>query len=295
MQHVTTWILHHIQSDGGKVNTGNRFTVSDSGAIGISCGGATPSLSVMYPKRNEPPLALSDDKVYLSAIFLKISGKEYLAAACKEDGCLYLWDIDLRTSKKVFDPKLPEDKFFKDMVICKIDGNTVAFAEKCPLVDGSRRVFIIKTDTDQWILSAMLRLFISGNIHDICCSKAEGGANQLLHCQLNDSQIMAVEMGSGKTRWGLGKEWMGNEFEPKSICADDDNTLFVADWGQDKIHVLSATDGTGIKCFDVGSYYDINNIFTVRFHDKHLYIERKILTQKFQKYAILKFRLIEEM
>ena len=46
-----------------------------------------------------------------------------------------------------------------------------------------------------------------------------------------------------------------------------------------------------MKRLDVGSYYDIYNIFTVRFHDHHLYAEHKIHNAK---YAISKFKRIAE-
>ena len=79
---------------------------------------------------------------------------------------------------------------------------------------------------------------------------------------------------------------MGKKFEPWSICTDDDNTVYVADFDQDKIHLLSASDGSVLKQFD-GKNIGIINIFTVRFHDQHLYVEHKIGGSK---YAIIKFK-----
>ena len=83
---------------------------------------------------------------------------------------------------------------------------------------------------------------------------------------------------------------MGEKFEPWTICTDANDTVYVADFGQRKIHLLSASDGTLIKQFDCRNY-DIHNIFAVRFHDQHLYEEHKIPKSK---YAISKFRHLEE-
>ena len=104
---------------------------------------------------------------------------------------------------------------------------------------------------------------------------------------------MAVEMVGGKTRWDAGKEQMGEKFKPWSICADQNDCAYVADFGQHKIHLLSTSDGTLIKELDVGSHYGFINIFCVRFQDQHLYVERKIVQeQEVKKYAITEFKLI---
>ena len=108
----------------------------------------------------------------------------------------------------------------------------------------------------------------------MCYVEVEGTPCLLL-CVPWAHHVMAVEMVGGKTRWEVGKEQMGEKFRPWSICTDENNTAYVADFGQDKIHLLSATDGTLIKLFDCRNY-DIYNIFCVRFHDQHLYVEHKI-------------------
>ena len=289
------WTLDHVQADSKYVKMTNRFAVSESGAIGISCE-ESPSLSVMYPDTHRPLVILSNHKACQSATFMKISGKEYLAVAGDEDGCLYLWDIESRTSRKVFDPKLPNDKVDKYMNICKIDENTIGYGEVFASLDGSRRVFILKTDTEEeWYLSETLKLFTPDNIWDMCHMEMVDGASCLLLCIPEDKCIMAAEMEDGKARWQAGKQQMGQEFYPWSICTDQNDCIYVADNGQDKIHLLMATDGTVIKRFDVGSYYGIQNVFTVRFHDQHLYIEWKIHTEKVKKYAITKYKQITEM
>ena len=88
---METWNVDHVQViKDNKLNAANRFSISESGAIGISCT-ENPSLTVMFPGTDKSPTVLSNDKIFRSAIFLKIRGKEYLATACDEDGCLYFW------------------------------------------------------------------------------------------------------------------------------------------------------------------------------------------------------------
>ena len=217
---------------------------------------------------------------------MKVSGKEYLAASCREDGCLYLWDIESETSKKVFDPKLPEDQNDKGMNIFRIDERTIGYGEACASPDGSRRVFILKTDTEEMTLSGMLRLFTLDIICDICYMEVDGGTPCLLLCVPGAQRVMAVEMVGGKTRWEVGQKQMGEKFKPYSICTDQTDCAYIADFGQQKIHLLSASDGTVLKQLD-GRNFGIRNIFTVRFHDQHHYVEHTIPGSK---YAISKFK-----
>ena len=83
---------------------------------------------------------------------------------------------------------------------------------------------------------------------------------------------------------------MGEEFEPWAVCTNKNDTVYVADFKQRMIHILSATDCVVIKWFDCRNY-DINNLITVRYHDQHLYIGHKIPKSK---YAISKFKEIED-
>ena len=294
LEPVQKLTLDHVQTDPKYIKASNRFAVSESGAIGISCD-ETPSLSVMYPDTDKPPVILSNDMIYLSATFVKFRGKEHLAAACLEDGCLHLRDIASKTYKKVFDPKLPMDKYLKYMNICKIDDSTIGYGQVYAAPDRSRSVFILKTDTQELTLSSTLRLFTPGNIWDICYTEVEGGTPCLLLCLPREHRIVAVEMIGGRTRWEVGKEQMGEKFKPWSICTDQNNCVYVADNRQTSIHLLSASDGTVIKQYDVGSFYGLKNIFGIRIYDQHLYIQHKIYTKKVQKYAITKFKQIEEI
>ena len=296
IQLVKTWSLDHVKSNSRNVPVENRFTVSKSGAVGISCE-ESPSLSVMYPDMNKSPVILSNEILYRSATFVNISGKEYLAAACGKDGCLHFWNIQSKTFQKGFDTNLPKDKLSKDMVICRIDEGTVGYGEEDSSLDGSRRVFILKMDTEEFTLSSTVKIFTPGDICDMCYTEVNSGIPCLLLCVRFACCIKEVEMDGGRTRWKVGKEQMGEKFLPLSICTDDDGTLYVADFGLSIIHLLYATDGTVIKQFNIGRYHGIVNIFAVRFHDQHLYVERKrkILGGSMRKYATMKFKQTEKM
>ena len=254
--------------------------------IGISCA-ENPSLSVMYPGTDKSPTVLSN-KLHSSATFVKVSDKEFLAASCLDDGCLYLWDIESKTPKNVFDPKLPK-KQFKYMNICKINDNTIGYGEVNVSPDGSRRVFILKMNTQELTLSSTFRLFTPDNIWDMCYTEVDGGTPCLLLCVPLAQRIMVVEMIGGKTRWEAGKEQIGEEFFPWSVCTDQNDCAYVADFTQNMVHLLSATDGAVIKRFDPLND-SVWNIFTVRFHDEHLYVEHKIPGLK---YVISKFKEID--
>ena len=188
--------------------------MSESGAIGISCD-ENPSLSILYPGTDKAPVILSNDMLYSSATFVKFRGKEHPAAAYREDGCLHLWDIESKTYKEVFDPRLPKEKKLKDMNICMIDESTIGFGEVGASLDGSRRVFILKTNTAaDWTLSGTLKLFTPDNIWDMCYAEVVDGTPCLLLCIPYGNRILAVEMEDGKTRWEVGKEQMGEKFDP---------------------------------------------------------------------------------
>ena len=55
---VKTWDLSHVNTRETMVNKGNSFSVSESGAIGIS-NYEKPSLSVVYPDTDKVPTILS--------------------------------------------------------------------------------------------------------------------------------------------------------------------------------------------------------------------------------------------
>ena len=282
---VATWNVDHVQL-GSNFYATNKFSVSESGGIAISCN-EKPSLSVMYPDTDKEPIILSNDTIYRSATFVNISGKEYLATACNEDGCLYLWDTESNTPKNVFDPMLPEDQQYKNMNTCKLRDNIVGYGEANVSPDGSRRVFILKTDTEKITLSSTLRLFTPDIILDMCYTEVDGGTPCVPLCAPLTQKIIAVEMVGGKTRWEVGKEEMGEKFLPCSICTDDDNKVYVADCNQDMIHLLSAEEGSVVTSINL-LHYRIVSPFAVRFQDQCIYVEHLYMPGK--KYAISKFK-----
>ena len=191
------WSLDHIEPVPRLISTSNRFTVSESGAIGINCD-ESPSLSVRYQDTDKVPVILSNDTIYHSATFVKSRGKEHLAAACDVDGCLHLWDIESRTYRKVFDPKLPMDKPLKEMNIFRIDDNTIGYGEGNPSLDGSRKVFILKTDTvGEWTLCETLILFTTDNIQDMCHTEMVDGTSLSASVHYRGQ----VYHGGGDGRW----------------------------------------------------------------------------------------------
>ena len=293
LQLLRTWSLDHTNRTPGKIARPNQFSVSESGAIGISCD-ESPSLSVIYPDTDEAPVILSNEMTYCSATFVKFRGKEHLAAECVVDGCLHLWDIKSKTFRNFFDPKIPIEKQYKHMNICNIDESTIGYGEVFPSLDESRRVFILKTDTaEHFTLCGTVKLFTPGNIWGMCHIEMEDGTPCLLFCIQYDNRVMSVKMVGGKTRWEVGKEQMGERFDPYKICTDDDNTVYVADFGSGKIHLLSPSDGTVIKRFDVGGFYGIKKIVAVRFYNQHLYVEHAATNGNV--YTIVQFKRIKEM
>ena len=179
------------------------------------------------------------------------------------------------------------------MNIFKIDDSTIGCGEAHGSPDGSRRVFILKTDTAEPTLSSTLRLSTPRNIWDTCHIRMADGTQCLLLCVPYDHSIMAVEIGlvGVKTRWTIGKKEMGEKFNPWSICIDDDNIVYVADSSQHMIHLLSGEDGSLIKFIKLIGY-GIANLIAVRVSDQYLHVkhyekpgdENKIRKFKFLNY-----------
>ena len=100
-----------------------RFSTSQlSDSIGIASRDFEPTLSIMYPGTDKPPLILSKDDRYTSALFVTISGQEYLAATFKDS--IHLWNLANNTSKVVY--KFEKTGHWR---LCVIDENTVACVE----------------------------------------------------------------------------------------------------------------------------------------------------------------------
>ena len=86
------------------------------------------------------------------------------------------------------------------MTIFKMDESTIGYGEVMPSSDGSRRVFVLKTDTQELTLSSTLKLFTPHEIWDMCYLKVADGTPCLFLCIPHDRRIMAVEMIGGRTR-----------------------------------------------------------------------------------------------
>ena len=90
--------VSHIALGRASSSLYTKFTVSRS--IGIASPQAKPTLSVVYPTKDEITLVLSRDGLYTSALFITIADQEYLASASR-DG-IRLWNLANNTSKVVY-------------------------------------------------------------------------------------------------------------------------------------------------------------------------------------------------
>ena len=264
-----TWHLDHIEISGN-IFAGTRFSVSESGVIGISCE-EQPFLSVIYPGTQKPPLILTALKPHRFATFIKSADREFLATLSPDDENLYLWDISKGTSTKKFNPKMHEGKFTGYLQIFVIDDKTIGYAE---IPSNKRfRVFFINTENTQgqWPSST---LTLSTNVQfipDMCYIKMSDGTPCLLLCSVSDHCVQAVELMGGKIRWQTGKLQMGEYCFPWSICTDEHNTVYVTDYLDHRMHILSGEDGSVIRSINLMPF-GVGHAVCVRVHDKYLYV-----------------------
>ena len=248
----------------------NNFLLSSSGAIGIVCLFGSPSLSVIYPGSSHPPQVLSNEgRLYWSAVFMKNLGKECLAVTCRNNNTVHLWNLEDSTSSIVY--KEMSDKG-KNMNLCVIDDRTVAYGEVIPSGDGCQKIYILMTNTQPWSLSSTLVVRGIRSIQDMCYMKSADGTPCLLLACPNDGNVQAVEIVSGRIRWKVGGQQMGTQgCYSLSICTDENNTVYVADWVNNKIHILSGEDGSFIRSINLMPY-DVWFPSCVRIHDQHIYM-----------------------
>ena len=139
----------------------NKFSLSSSGAVGIICPYGALSLSVIY--RGSSQLlqeSLTYRSYYYSAVFMKNSGKLHLAATCKNDNTLHLWNLENNTSSIVYKEKSDKGK---EMNLCVIDDRTVAYGAVNPSrEDKSNKIYILMMNTQPWTLSSMLLVHAAG-------------------------------------------------------------------------------------------------------------------------------------
>ena len=250
------------------------FSVSQlSSSIAVTSPYEKPSLSVMYPGTNKPPLILSNDGHYTSPVFVIISNKEYLAAASKD--VIHLWNLDRNKSSIVY--KLSE---INNWHLCVIDKRTVACVGKETASDGFNKIYLLNTDSEQFTLSGTLRVKaeLSGTLRaraseeitNMCYMKTADSTPCVLLSFTFRGLLQCVEMVGGKVRWRFGKQQIGEQFLPWSVCTDG-STIFVADIAQSRLHLLSVEDGsvlTSIYLLPLGIVYP----GCVRLQGEHLYV-----------------------
>ena len=249
---------------------------SPPGSIGIASIQAKPSLSVMYPGTDKPPLNLSRDDAYRSAFFITISDQEHLAAACR-DG-IFLWNLADNTSKVVY-------KFEKSggWRLCVIDEGTVACVSEEPSSDGFIYIHIIKIDAQMWTLSSSQFVKEKALLSDIPFVKTTDGTACLLLSFVNNNLTQCLEMVGGRVQWQVVEEQIGASFLPWSICTDG-STLFVVDAVGNKLYLLSVEDGSVLRSISLGPF-DIHFTGYVQLQGEHLYIAH----EKSDTYCISKF------
>ena len=281
---LETWPLDHVQIDKNEISLNNRFAISESGAIVISCE-EQPHLSLIYPGTKKPPLILTTES-HRFATFIKSADREFLVTLGSDDENLHLWDISKGTSTKKFDPKMHEGKFKGYPKIFVIDDKTMGYAAEPS--NKRFRVFFINMGEDRletWSGSILIPTNMSGSRRDICFIKMRDGTPCLLLCSNHDRCVQAVQMIGGKIRWETGVQQMGKHCQLWSIYTDEINTVYVTDsfWGI--IHILSGEDGTFIRSINLGPY-GIYNPLCVRVHDKYLYMMHGVYNKR---YEIAKF------
>ena len=163
----TLKVNHIVKSAGDRsssLNTG--FAVSESsGSIGIASADARPSLSVVYPGTDRPPVVLSRDNRYISPFFVKISDQEHLAAASEDQ--IHIWNLARNTSSVAY--KFKESGHWH---LCVIDERTVAcVAEHSSSGHHLSKIYILNTDLEKFSLNSTIRMKADGTITGICYVK----------------------------------------------------------------------------------------------------------------------------
>ena len=79
-------------------SSGMWFSVGESGNIGISFVRSHPdetTLSMLYPSHPTSPVVLTSgtERFHWNPVFLKVSGREYLAVPCFTDVSIHLWNV----------------------------------------------------------------------------------------------------------------------------------------------------------------------------------------------------------
>ena len=293
-EHPYLRFVETFDQSSGDVQSMNSFAVSSDGSIGITSqpslsenpdeeGGEwekSPSVSVIYPGSGKPSVTLSDDKEFWSAVFMR-NEANLLAATCSDDNSIHLWDVEKGTSAVVyeFQSDVEERK-----ILCLIDDKMVACRDIGRPVDGVHQVEILSTATQPWCLKTTVRINSVKDIYNMCYMQTVDGTACLLLCSPRDHMVQAVEVIGGHVRWVSGKQEQMKR--PLSICTDAANTVYMADFIENKLFFLNSEDGSIFSYVNLAQY-DFVRPFCVCVHDEHLYIGH--LDEKEEKPRISKF------
>ena len=242
----------------------DKFTVSEAGAIGIV---TIRSLAVFDPNTHRL-VSLPTRRSYHSAVFLKLSRKEHLVASCTDDGSIHLWDIGRRSHRVVYKQRSAKPK---DMLLCVINGSTVAHGEACASANGPCKVYLLNMETKKWSVRSILLLKGITYIEDMCCMMTNDGVSCLVLACTDDRCVRAVEIISGKVRWQIGLQQLGNPTYPYSMCTNSDNNVFIADYAGVNLHMCSAEDGSVLTSINL-SQFGFLRPFCVRAHKDNVYV-----------------------
>ena len=232
----------------------NTVTVTDSGIVGIACRVSDPTLSVMFPQEEDRrPQVLTSAKGYWSMIALKINGIEYLAASDRNINGIRLWNLQQNMSRVVY--KMQPFQFpVKEMNLCVIAEGMVGYGEVDPSGDGLQQIYVLNTTgPDEWVLGSVVLVHGTRYIIDMSYMKTRDGTLCQLLCCPRDGSVKAIELVGGKVKWQIGKEHLGKDFCPWSICTDGVNKAYVVDLRQQKLHVFS-DDGLVLTSFSLHHY-----------------------------------------
>ena len=263
------------------------FSVSELGSIGISFNKTNPDeniLLVLDPSSPTRPVILSSGakRIYENPVFVKVAGGEYLAVPCFTDSSIHLWNTVQRTSKVVYQHGQ------KEMRLCAVDDATVAYGE-CHPTNGAHNVYLLNTSTEQWSLRATLKLRTGLEfIFDMTHIQLTDGASYLVLCSAKNGTVVAIEMLSGNVRWRCGVKQRGARFAPISVCADRERLVYVCDFGQSAIYMLSPEDGAVISTVLTAQHHGIASPCCLRTPGDYLYITH-LNNDEEEKWQISKF------
>ena len=264
-----TYVLNLLETikvvlDGTADSLFTKFSISQlSGSIGIASTQAKPTLSVMYPDTNRPPLVLSRDNRYTSTVFVAIADKEYLVSSSRDDICL--WNLADNTSKVVY--KFEESGRRR---LCVIDEKTITCVDEQPSSDGFGSVYILNTDSEKFSLSSKIMLKANGIISDIYHVKTMDDTSCLLLNFPLNHHVQLVGMVGGRVRWQVDQQKMSESFRPLSICTDG-STVFVVNTGPAVLHLLSVEDGSFLRSIGL-RLFGFHLPSCVRIQKEHLYV-----------------------